>query len=162
MAGPSARGQGVVQGRGAAFVGHVQEVDATDLLEEFTINPVFFDGFVTILPHHKTGEMRILDFSQVVSGPFATSLLTLMGAEVIIENYRPGVMARLGVGFDAVQAIKPVIIYCSISGYGQEGPDRDAPAYDGAVQAAAGVMSITGYPDHEPGRCQAASAIPLC
>jgi CoA:oxalate CoA-transferase len=71
-------------------------------------------------------------------------------AHVIVENFRPGVMARMGLGYEDVVKIKPDIIYCSVTGYGQKGPDANAPAYDGAIQAASGIMSITGEPDGRP------------
>ena len=71
-------------------------------------------------------------------------------ADVFVENYRPGVLTRLGVGYDALRAVNPALIYCAISGFGQEGPWRDNPAYDQIVQGIAGVMSITGTPDTGP------------
>jgi crotonobetainyl-CoA:carnitine CoA-transferase CaiB-like acyl-CoA transferase len=74
------------------------------------------------------------------------------GADVVVQNFRPGVLTRLGFGYQAVRAIKPNIIYCSISGYGQDGPFATAPAYDGAVQAVSGLMAVTGQPDGPPTR----------
>ena len=71
-------------------------------------------------------------------------------ADVVIENYRPGVMDRLGLGYDAIRAVKPNIVYCSLNGYGREGPLRDAPAYDHIVQGMTGIMSMTGTPDSGP------------
>lgn len=71
-------------------------------------------------------------------------------ADVLVENYRPGVLDRLGVGYDALRAVNPALIYCAISGFGQDGPWRDNPAYDQIVQGIAGVMSITGTPDTAP------------
>ncbi|MEL6677059.1 MAG: CoA transferase [Pseudomonadota bacterium] len=68
----------------------------------------------------------------------------LEGADVLVENYRPGVMDRLGVGYAALRAVRPELIYCAISGFGQDGPWRDNPAYDQIVQGVSGVMSITG------------------
>ena len=65
-------------------------------------------------------------------------------ADVLVENFRPGVMDRLGVGPDHLRALNPRLIYCAISGFGQTGPWADRPAYDQIVQGAAGVMSITG------------------
>ena len=59
-------------------------------------------------------------------------------------------MARMGLDYEDVKKIRPDIIYCSITGYGQQGPDANSTAYDGAVQAASGVMSITGEPDGRP------------
>ncbi len=147
---------------------------------------------------------RIVDFTQVFAGPFATQQLAQLGADVIkveppgtgdttrgglteptggkvpagfvtcnigkrsltldlksesgleaarrlvatadalVENFRPGVMARLGLGFEQVREIKPDIVYCSISGYGQTGEKATRPAFDGAIQADSGMMSITG------------------
>lgn len=65
-------------------------------------------------------------------------------AQVVVENFRPGVMDRLGVGFDALCKENPTLIYCAISGFGQDGPLRDLPAYDQIIQGMSGVMSITG------------------
>ena len=71
-------------------------------------------------------------------------------ADVLVENFRPGVMARLGVGHDELKAVNPKLIYCAISGFGQEGPMRAAPAYDQIVQGLSGVMSITGDESSAP------------
>ena len=153
---------------------------------------------------------RIVDFTQVFAGPFATQQLAQLGAEVIkveqpgvgdmtrsgiadpaqgsvqpgflacnlgkksltlnlkedsaievvrrlvmsadalVENFRPGVMKRLGLDYDTVYSWQPNIVYCSISGYGQAGPNAGRPAFDGAIQAASGMMSLTGHPDVGP------------
>ena len=163
--------------------------------------------------------VRIVDFTQVLAGPFATQQLALLGAEVIkieqpghgdqtrglmndaenavesmspafmtcnlgkrsitldlktgqakeivfrlvaqadvvVENFRAGVMQRLGFGDDVLRQIKPDLIYCAISGYGQEGPKSAVAAYDGAIQADSGMMAVTGYPatgPPEPVTCQ--------
>jgi crotonobetainyl-CoA:carnitine CoA-transferase CaiB-like acyl-CoA transferase len=65
-------------------------------------------------------------------------------ADVLVENFRPGVMSRLGLGYEALSLVNPALIYCAISGFGQEGPMKDAPAYDQIIQGLSGVMSITG------------------
>jgi crotonobetainyl-CoA:carnitine CoA-transferase CaiB-like acyl-CoA transferase len=65
-------------------------------------------------------------------------------ADVLVENFRPGVMDRLGLGYATLTKIKPDLIYCAISGFGQTGPLKDNPAYDQIVQGLSGVMSITG------------------
>jgi len=65
-------------------------------------------------------------------------------ADVVVENFRPGVMDRLGLGYDRLKAIKPGIVYCAISGFGQDGPLRSNPAYDQIIQGLSGVMSVTG------------------
>ena len=155
------------------------------------------------------GPLRILDFSRVLAGPFATMMLADLGAEVIkverprigdetrhwgppfddrgeatyfqsvnrnkqsvvidlasdagraqahelaagadviVENFRPGVLDRLGLGYDDLQAVAPGLIYCSITGFGA-GEGAALPGYDLLVQALGGLMSITGAPDGEP------------
>jgi crotonobetainyl-CoA:carnitine CoA-transferase CaiB-like acyl-CoA transferase len=65
-------------------------------------------------------------------------------ADVLIENFRPGVMDRLGVGFEPLRRVNPQLVYCAISGFGQQGPLRNAPAYDQIIQGLSGMMSITG------------------
>jgi CoA:oxalate CoA-transferase len=158
--------------------------------------------------------VRILDFTQVLAGPFATQQLALLGADVIkieqpgsgdqtrglmndpddpakgmapgflscnlgkrsltlnlkepsareiiarlvkdadvvVENFRSGVMARLGFDYPALKNIRSDLIYCSISGYGQTGPKAGVAAYDGAIQADSGMMAITGHPETGPTR----------
>jgi len=72
------------------------------------------------------------------------------GADVVVENFRPGVMTRLGLGFDTLKTVNPRLIYCAISGFGQDGPLSDLPAYDQIIQGMSGVMSITGDPQSAP------------
>jgi crotonobetainyl-CoA:carnitine CoA-transferase CaiB-like acyl-CoA transferase len=80
--------------------------------------------------------------------------LEMMGqVDVVIENMRPGTMARLGLGYDAAKARNPRLIYCSISGYGQNGPSRDEPAMDLILQASSGLISVTGVEGGEHVRC---------
>lgn len=153
---------------------------------------------------------RILDLTRIISGPFCTSLLADMGAEVIkietpgegdpvraqgvirdglswyfanynrnkksvtldlyseegkavlrrliaecdviVENYRPGVMQKMGLGDDALKALKPDIIHCSINGFGTTGPYRDRPAFDFIAQAMSGFMSLNGAESQPPMR----------
>src|SRR5689334_2551587 len=73
--------------------------------------------------------------------------------DVLIENFRPGSMDRLGLGYEAVHQRNPRLIYCSISGYGQNGPSRDEAAMDLVVQSSSGLLSITGTEDGESVRC---------
>ncbi len=73
-------------------------------------------------------------------------------ADVLVENFRPGVMDRLGLGYETLKAENPNLIYCAISGFGQTGPRRGDPAYDQIVQGISGVMSITGGPETAPYR----------
>ena len=71
-------------------------------------------------------------------------------SDVVVENFTPGVMERFGLGYDEVKQTNPKIVYCSISGFGQDGPYRNRPAYDQIMQGISGLMSITGEPDGEP------------
>lgn len=73
-------------------------------------------------------------------------------ADVVVENFRPGVMDRLGLGHAALMKEQPTLVYCAISGFGQDGPLRDLPAYDQIIQGMSGIMSITGAPDNAPYR----------
>ncbi len=79
-------------------------------------------------------------------------------ADVLVENFRPGVMNRLDVGPDVLRAVNPRLIYCAISGFGQDGAWRDRPAYDQIVQGASGVMSVTGTEEGGPMR----AGYPVC
>jgi crotonobetainyl-CoA:carnitine CoA-transferase CaiB-like acyl-CoA transferase len=74
-------------------------------------------------------------------------------ADVFIENFRPGTMDRLGLGYAAARHRNPRLIYCSISGYGQNGPARDEPAMDLILQASSGLISVTGTPEGALVRC---------
>ena len=65
-------------------------------------------------------------------------------ADVLVENYRPGVMDRLGLGWTDAQALNPRLVYCSVSGFGHTGPWRERPAYDAVVQGLSGIMAVTG------------------
>jgi crotonobetainyl-CoA:carnitine CoA-transferase CaiB-like acyl-CoA transferase len=153
--------------------------------------------------------VRVLDFSQVMAGPFSTMLLADLGADVIkiepptgdqtrsamgfkmkgpdsmgflnmnrnkrsitldlkteagreafyklvatadilVENYRPGVVKKLGVDYETLKKINPKLIYASISGFGQTGPWADRPGFDLMAQAMSGVMSVTGHPGMPP------------
>ena len=171
-------------------------------------------------PRKLLAGVRVLDLTNVLSGPFATLHLALLGAEVIkienpvdgdlarklgclpelnaqlmgtsflaqnankksvtlnlkaaeakeifrklvatadvvVENFRPGVMDRLGVGWKDLREINPLLIYCAISGFGQTGPDALKPAYDQIIQGLSGVMAINGDETLNPLRC----GFPLC
>ena len=71
-------------------------------------------------------------------------------ADILVENYRPGVMKKLGIDYPSLKELNPGLIYASISGFGQTGPWADRPGFDLMAQAMSGVMSVTGYPDSPP------------
>ena len=74
----------------------------------------------------------------------------VQGADVVVENFRPGVMARLGLDYPVLKELNPQLVYCAISGFGQTGPLSPRPAYDQIIQGLSGVMSITGKPEDGP------------
>ncbi len=80
------------------------------------------------------------------------------GADAVVENFRPGVMTRLGIGWDAMRAVNPRLVYCAISGFGQDGPDADKPAYDQIIQGLSGTMAVNGDERLNPLRC----GFPVC
>ena len=71
-------------------------------------------------------------------------------ADVVLENFRPGTMERLGFGYESLRAKNPRLVYCAISGFGESGPEASRPGYDLIVQGESGVMDITGFPDGPP------------
>jgi len=79
-------------------------------------------------------------------------------ADVVVENFRPDVMTRLGLGYEALQKLNPRLVYCAISGFGQTGPDAEKPAYDQIIQGLSGVMDINGDETLNPLRC----GFPVC
>ena len=79
-------------------------------------------------------------------------------ADVVVENFRPGVMKRLGVGYETLREINPRLVYCAISGFGQDGPDADKPAYDQIIQGLSGEMDVNGDERLHPLR----AGFPVC
>lgn len=78
--------------------------------------------------------------------------------DVVLENFRPGVMDRLGLGWERLRELNPGVVYCAVSGFGQTGPMRSRPAYDQIIQGLSGLMSVTGTPETAPLRVGA----PIC
>ena len=91
---------------------------------------------------NRNKESLTLDLKQADGRRILEQLLAR--ADVVVENFRPGTMDRLGFGYQTVSARWPRIVYCAISGFGQTGPRRDQPGYDAVIQAEAGLMSVTG------------------
>jgi len=87
-----------------------------------------------------------------LANPAAQDVLKRLAAtaDVLIENYKVGTLAKYGLDYDSLAAINPRLIYCSVTGYGQNGPRAPEPGYDPVFQAESGLMSITGFPDREP------------
>lgn len=94
---------------------------------------------------NRNKESITIDLKNPRSGEVLDRLLER--ADVVVENFRPGTAAKLGVAYPQIAERHPRIVYCSISGFGQDGPRRDAPGYDAVVQAEGGLMSVTGYAD---------------
>ena len=94
----------------------------------------------------------VLDLKDAKAIDVIRRMLTEMDIDIVWENFRPGVMDKLGLGYEALKAIHPRLIYCSISGFGHTGPEKNTAAFDGKIQAMSGVMSITGESEHGPMR----------
>ena len=99
---------------------------------------------------NRNKESLTLDLKNPAARPVLDRLLDR--ADVVVENFRPGTMDRLGLGYEALAARHPRLVYCSISGFGQTGPRRTEAGYDAVVQAEGGLMSITGDADGPPYR----------
>lgn len=111
----------------------------------------FINGHSAYFASINRGKQSIaLDLKAAADRAVFESLLAR--ADVLVDNYRPGVMARLGYGWDALHARFPRLIHAATSGFGQTGPDAQKAAYDMVVQAMGGIMSVTGHPGGPPTR----------
>ena len=109
----------------------------------------FVDGESALFLNVNRGKRSIaLDLKMARSSEIVRALVET--ADVVVENFRPGVMDKLGLGWDALSALNPRLVYVSVSGFGQSGPNVARPAYDIIVQAMSGLMSVTGEPDGPP------------
>ena len=100
-------------------------------------------GYYLAVNHNKRGIA--IDLKSDAGRQIALDLVR--NADVVVENFRVGVMEKLGLGYDELRAIKPDLIYCSISGFGRSGPYSSRPGYDLIAEAMSGFMSVTGEPD---------------
>jgi CoA:oxalate CoA-transferase len=108
-----------------------------------------YDGMAPAFIAVNAGKKSVsLDLKNPESVEAARRLIAR--SDVVVENFRPGVMSRLGLGYPEARALKEDIVYCSVSGYGQSGPLRDWPAIDNIVQATSGMMSLGGDPGDPP------------
>jgi CoA:oxalate CoA-transferase len=129
----------------------VIKVERPGLGDEARLFPPYKDGVsasFTVLNRGKRGV--VLD----LKNPRAVELFKelVAASDVLVENYRPGVMKKLGLDYETLKQANPKLVMCSISGYGQYGPLSNLPAYDAVIQAMSGLMSTTGYPDGPPTR----------
>ena len=95
----------------------------------------------------QNADKQTVSLDLKAAGAIDAVLNLVRDADIFVQNYRPGVAERLGLGIDAVKAANPKIVYCSISAYGGEGPVGHRPAYDHVVQAMSGIMATTGTPE---------------
>jgi len=95
--------------------------------------------------------------------PEGAALIRRLAAEadVVVENFRVGGLAKYGLDYAALSAVKPDLVYCSITGFGQYGPDKDKGGYDFLIQGMSGLMSVTGQPDGQPGAGPMKAGIPV-
>jgi crotonobetainyl-CoA:carnitine CoA-transferase CaiB-like acyl-CoA transferase len=115
--------------------------------------PPFANGeSVPFLSLNRNKRSVVLDLKDAAQVEMAAQLIA--DSDVVVECFRPGVMKRLGLDFDAMKERNPRLIYCAVTAYGQNGPGKDLPGVDGIVQAVSGLMSVTGMPDAEPCKVQ--------
>jgi formyl-CoA transferase len=119
--------------------------------------PPFVSGESTyFLSVNRNKESVTLDFKSPRGRHILDQLIAR--ADVLVENFRPGTLARLGLDYDSLKSTQPRLVYCSISGFGQNGPRSSQPGYDAIVQAEGGLMSITGDASGPPFRLGVAIA----
>lgn len=136
----------------------IESPDGGDLARQLGADPVLNQQQLGASFLAQNGSKRSVVLDLKTEADKATFEQLVATADVVLENFRPGVMARLGLGYEQLKAIKPDLVYCAISGFGQHGPLAKAPAYDQIIQGLSGVMSITGDADSAPLRV----GYPLC
>lgn len=111
--------------------------------------PPYLNGMSAyFLSANRNKKSLVLDLKEEEGKEILRKLIA--NSDIIIENFRPGTMKKMGFSYDAVSQIKRDIIYCSLSGYGQTGPEKNSPGYDLTVLANSGLMSINGEPERPP------------
>ena len=119
--------------------------------------PPFFDGqadrmnleSAIFLAANRNKKGVAIDFSRAEGQQVLRRLVA--ASDVLVENYKVGTLARHGLDYESLKAINPRLIYCSVTGYGQTGPERERPGYDAIFQAEGGLMHSIGHPDGQPG-----------
>lgn len=147
LAGPLAAYQLALQG---AEVIKVETPGTGDLARVLGHDPALSKRLMGASFLAQNAGKRSITINLKSEGGKAALMKLVATADVLVENFRPGVMDRLGVGQAVLRAANPKLIYCAISGFGQQGPMRGAPAYDQIVQGFSGVMSITGDAETAP------------
>ena len=111
------------------------------------------DGYADLSAYFLTANRNKQSLAVDIAHPEGQELIRKLVAEsdVILENFKVGGLKRYGLDYDSLKQINPKLIYCSITGFGQDGPYANRPGYDFLIQAMGGLMSITGQPDGEPG-----------
>lgn len=112
------------------------------------LNNGYSENFASL---NRNKRSVVLDLKSPADLEVARGLI--LDADIVIENNRPGVMDRLGLGYSSFAEVRPKLLYCSISAYGQSGPRAGEGGFDLTIQASAGVMSVTGEPDGAPVKC---------
>lgn len=131
-----------------AAVTKVEPPDGDSLRQWPPLSGGYSENFASL---NRGKQSVVLDLKDPADRDRARALV--LDADVLVENNRPGVMQRLGLGWDWFAPRKPSLIYCSISAYGQSGPRATEGGFDVTLQAMAGVMSVTGEPDGAPVKC---------
>jgi crotonobetainyl-CoA:carnitine CoA-transferase CaiB-like acyl-CoA transferase len=127
----------------------VENPDGGDTLRSWPpINDGYSENFASLNRNKRSVTLNLKEADDVEA-----FRRLVAGAQVLIENNRPGVMDRLGVGYDALRAGNPALVYCSISAYGQSGPRSQEGGFDLTIQAMSGIMSVTGEPGRPPVKC---------
>ncbi|MCU1484431.1 MAG: Formyl-CoA transferase [Actinomycetia bacterium] len=112
--------------------------------------PTWGEESATFLSANRNKQSIAVDLSQ----PEGAAIVRALAArcDVLVESFKPGSLDKRGLGFEQLRVDNPRLVWCSISAYGQEGPERDSPGYDPIIQAFTGIMHITGWPDGPPAR----------
>ncbi len=149
LAGPVATQQLALLG---ADVIKIEQPGKGDQIRQMMRNDTFAD--INMSPSYLNCNVNKRGICLDLKSPEAKEVVAKLYAEadVIVENFKAGVIDRLGFGYEFAKVIKPDVIFCSISGYGQNGPKAGEAAYDGAIQAASGMMCTNGHPETGPTR----------
>ena len=140
---------GCLLGDMGADVIKIEAPDGGDLMRAW---PPIVDGYSQYFASVNRNKRSVVLDLKDAAGRAAARTLAL-DADVVLENFRPGVMAKFGLDYAALAQTKPALVYCSISAFGQSGPRAAEGGFDMTVQAMSGVMSVTGEPDGRPVKC---------